>query len=260
MLVLSSLLSEIAEVLGDRKEVTGDDLDKLKYTEQVLVSHHHGNINWPAPTISGDPRGTKYVPSCRHAEQRFAQRRSDSVWLLYSRGYSHECEPHLRMLGLLFHYCIQITSCVSLMCRNPEYFNDPDTFEPSRFDADKTRYIEVHNMVTCTMLGPSHRPGPFVYFPFSVGHRSCIGRHFAMVSWKDCFKEATGLQHTWVMWCEQIILTDWNQTYPCTTSANLQGDTASFIRAGHGTGYYPTTKGPCSLHSSGNWRTNACLT
>ena len=45
MLVLSSLLSEIAEVLGDRKEVTGDDLDKLKYTEQVLVSHHHGNIN-----------------------------------------------------------------------------------------------------------------------------------------------------------------------------------------------------------------------
>ena len=31
----SSLLSEIADVIGDRKEVTGDDLDKLKYTEQV---------------------------------------------------------------------------------------------------------------------------------------------------------------------------------------------------------------------------------
>ena len=35
VLVLSSLLSEIADALGDRKEVTGDDLDKLKYTEQV---------------------------------------------------------------------------------------------------------------------------------------------------------------------------------------------------------------------------------
>ena len=34
------LLSEIADVLGDRKEVTADDLDKLKYTEQVL-SHIH---------------------------------------------------------------------------------------------------------------------------------------------------------------------------------------------------------------------------
>ena len=31
----SSLLSEITDVIGDRKEVTGDDLDKLKYTEQV---------------------------------------------------------------------------------------------------------------------------------------------------------------------------------------------------------------------------------
>ena len=29
------LLSEVEDVLGDRQEVTGDDLDKLKYTEQV---------------------------------------------------------------------------------------------------------------------------------------------------------------------------------------------------------------------------------
>ena len=32
----SRLLSEVEDVLGDRKEVTGDDLDKMKYTEQVL--------------------------------------------------------------------------------------------------------------------------------------------------------------------------------------------------------------------------------
>ena len=32
-----SLLLEIAGILGDRKEVTGDDLDELKYTEQVCA-------------------------------------------------------------------------------------------------------------------------------------------------------------------------------------------------------------------------------
>ncbi|KAL5489555.1 hypothetical protein EMCRGX_G018660 [Ephydatia muelleri] len=30
------LLSEVEGVLGDRNEVTGDDLDKMKYTEQVI--------------------------------------------------------------------------------------------------------------------------------------------------------------------------------------------------------------------------------
>ena len=29
-------LSEVEDVLGDRKDVTGDDLDKMKYIEQVL--------------------------------------------------------------------------------------------------------------------------------------------------------------------------------------------------------------------------------
>ena len=36
LLYISRLLAEIENVLGDRTEVTGDDLDKMKYTEQVL--------------------------------------------------------------------------------------------------------------------------------------------------------------------------------------------------------------------------------
>eukprot|EP00731_Ephydatia_muelleri_P028733 Em0020g377a len=127
--VLDSLLSEIADVIGDRKEVTGDDLDKLKYTEQVIQEVLR--MYPPVSTMTKEsPKGgvtlcSYYVPA-----------------------------------GTLMSFV------TSLMCRNPEYFNDPDTFDPSRFDAGKSR------------------PGPFIYFPFSVGHRSCIGRHFAMIEAK----------------------------------------------------------------------------
>ncbi|KAL5473738.1 hypothetical protein EMCRGX_G028273 [Ephydatia muelleri] len=127
--VLDSLLSEIADVIGDRKEVTADDLNKLKYTEQVIQEVLR--MYPPASMMTKEsPKGG--VTLCSY--------------------YVPEGTP--------------MSFVTALMCRNPEYFNDPDTFDPSRFDAEKTR------------------PGPFIYFPFSVGHRSCIGRHFAMIEAK----------------------------------------------------------------------------
>ena len=31
------------------------------------------------------------------------------------------------------------------------------------------------------IIHKSYRPNPYIYFPFGIGHRSCIGKIFAMV-------------------------------------------------------------------------------
>ena len=90
----------------------------------------------------------------------------------------HATEPE----HVMFHNCCQLVT--SVMCRNSKYFSDPVKFDPSRFDADKSRYNILYKTLHMHVCTPSHRPGPFVYFPFGLSHRSCIGHHFAMVSFK----------------------------------------------------------------------------
>lgn len=51
--------------------------------------------------------------------------------------------------------------------RNPEFWDDPGTFLPDRFDPESEHYIDGSGMG--------------IYIPFSRGPRSCIGRHFAIM-------------------------------------------------------------------------------
>jgi cytochrome P450 len=48
--------------------------------------------------------------------------------------------------------------------RHPEYWSDPERFDPDRFAPEALDDIE-----------------PFSYFPFLLGRRACLGEHFAMV-------------------------------------------------------------------------------
>ncbi|MBT7983773.1 MAG: cytochrome P450 [Akkermansiaceae bacterium] len=51
--------------------------------------------------------------------------------------------------------------------RNTDYWDDPETFNPDRFDEESSR--------------ENSRVDSFAYQPFSSGPRVCIGRHFAMM-------------------------------------------------------------------------------
>ncbi|CAG9827678.1 unnamed protein product [Diabrotica balteata] len=54
--------------------------------------------------------------------------------------------------------------------RNPEYYPDPDLFDPDRFDDKNKSTIK-----------------PYTYFPFGVGPRNCVGSRYAVVEAKVLF-------------------------------------------------------------------------
>eukprot|EP00731_Ephydatia_muelleri_P008075 Em0004g413a len=129
--VLERLLAEIDEVLGSRTSVTTEDLEKLKYTEQVV--HETMRLYSPAGFM-------------------VVSKESPPGGVTLS-GYHIPAGTHMATHPACVH-------------RMPQYFEEPDSFNPSRFDPE------------------NKKPSPFIYFPFGVGHRMCIGMHFAMVEMK----------------------------------------------------------------------------
>lgn len=119
---------EIDEVFGDdrTRHITQEDLQQLKYFERVLKE---------------------------------CQRMYPSV-----PGFSRKCTTSGAKLG---PYTVPLNATVQVsvfyLHRDPQYFPDPEKFDPDRFLPENTRGRHA-----------------YAFLPFSAGPRNCIGQRFAM--------------------------------------------------------------------------------
>ncbi|EFA04693.1 cytochrome P450 CYP4BN11 [Tribolium castaneum] len=83
---------------------------------------------------------------------------------LYPVGpfFSRELDKDVPFAGKVLPKGLTITLFIYAMHRNPEYFPDPEKFNPSRFE---------------TFDGKM----PFAFVPFGAGPRNCLGQKFAML-------------------------------------------------------------------------------
>ncbi|XP_060755329.1 cytochrome P450 3A27-like [Neoarius graeffei] len=77
------------------------------------------------------------------------------------------CKKTVAINGLIIPKDTVIVVPIYALHRDPEYWPEPETFNPERFAQENKESIE-----------------PYVYMPFGLGPRNCIGMRFALVAMK----------------------------------------------------------------------------
>lgn len=121
----TKLLTELQEVLGDRRP-TMEDLPRLRYTDMIVKESMR--LYPPAWSIAREALGECDIGGYRV---------SPGTQLLISQWVTH---------------------------RDPRYFEDPEAFDPDRWED-----------------GFAKRIPKYAYFPFGGGPRQCIGGAFATI-------------------------------------------------------------------------------
>ena len=116
---------EVNEILGPRASIEYDDLAKLTYIQWCIKESH------------------RLYPPVYSAYKQFNQDTQLG-------GYTIPKQCLISQKHYVIHH-------------NPEFWNDPYTFDPLRFHPDNAK--DRH---------------PYSYIPFSAGPRNCIGQNFAM--------------------------------------------------------------------------------
>ena len=123
--IKSKLRAEVDRVLGDRLP-NFEDLKKLPYTRQVLEE---------------------------------SMRLFPPAWAL-----GRECLEEDEVIGFKIAKKAILLLNIHALHRHPEYWDNPDVFDPDRFSEEKLKTIARNQ-----------------YLPFGTGPRMCIGNHFAMM-------------------------------------------------------------------------------
>lgn len=119
------LVDEAIRVLGDRPP-TADDIPKLVYARQVFLEAMR--LYPPVPGVSRNTLADDDIEGIR-----------------VPAGQMVVVAPYVTH-------------------RHPEYWTDPERFDPDRFSESRAANIE-----------------PYSYMPFLLGRRQCLGEHFAML-------------------------------------------------------------------------------
>jgi cytochrome P450 len=119
------LVEEATRVLGDRQP-TAQDIQQLVYTRQVFLEVMR--LYPPVPGVSRDTLKADVIEGIPVPAKQL---------VVVSPYVTH---------------------------RHPDYWTDPERFDPDRFSEKRAEQIE-----------------PYSYMPFLLGRRQCLGEHFAML-------------------------------------------------------------------------------